>query len=374
MSLKACLNCGQESDADYCPACGQSMDVKISTAWHFINETLDVIYNFDSKIWKSLLPLLFQPGKLTNEYIAGRRVRYLPPFRLYLIFSILFFLIAAIPDFTGFDELSPEDREELAQDLEESRLALNDLIEEGSEQISQNLQESGLALNDLIQESIGQRDLNQQDPELVNDEENIGLNSVFLPPTGFPEGAAPPEPLEIGLGGDPITTAEDCVNVPWQEFIGERLGARARNACQEVFSDNGVTLMQSFIDAMPIMMFVSLPLLAVFMKLLYLFKNRKYVEHLMFLFHTLSFFFLVVILNISIIKLSGPFPVLESSIAPFVSMLWIYAVIYLFIALRKVYQQNFFMTSFKMIMLFPSYSICLAISFVSGLFFTFITI
>ncbi len=348
------------------------MDVKISTVWHFINETLDVIYNFDSKIWRSMLPLLFQPGKLTNEYIAGRRVRYLPPFRLYLLFSILFFLVAAIPDFSGFDNLSPEEAQELVQDLEESGIAINDFIQEGSEQLSQTLQESGVDLNEIIQEA--QRDENQLNPEVINDGNNIGLNSVFSPPAGFPEGEALPEPPEIGLGGEIITTAEDCINVPWQEFIGERLGARARNACQEVFSDNGATLFQSFIDSLPIMMFVSLPLLAVFMKLLYLFKNRKYVEHLMFLFHTLSFFFLVVILNVSIIKLSGPFPVLESYIAPFLSMLWIYAVIYLFIALKKVYRQSNFMTSFKMIMLFPSYSISLAISFVSGLFLTFITL
>jgi len=228
-------------------------------------------------------------------------------------------------------------------------------------------------LNELIQESIAQRDSIQQEPELVTDKDNIGLNSVFSPQTGFPEGTAPPIPFEVDLGGGiPILTeAGDCVNVPWSNFLGERLGTRALEACEKTYSDNGVTLMQSILDNLPITMFVSLPLLAVFMRLLYLFKNRKYVEHLMFLFHTLSFLFLVVILNISIIKLSGPFQVLESSVAPIVSILWIYAVIYLFIALKKVYQQNFLMTSFKMVMLFPSYSICLALSFASVFFLTF---
>jgi len=63
-------------------------------------------------------------------------VRYLPPFRLYLIFSILFFLVAAIPDFTGFENLSPEDREELAQDLADSGIDINNFIQEGNEQLS----------------------------------------------------------------------------------------------------------------------------------------------------------------------------------------------------------------------------------------------
>ncbi len=177
-----------------------------------------------------------------------------------------FFLVAAIPDFTGFENLSPEDREELAQDLADSGIDINDFIQEsseqlsqnlqdselpfndlilggGSEQLSQNLQKSGLALNELIQESIAQRDSIQQKPELVNDEDNIGLNSVFIPPTGFPEGTAPPEPFEVDLGGGiPILTgADDCVTVPWSNFLGERLGTRALEACQKIYSDNGVT-------------------------------------------------------------------------------------------------------------------------------------
>lgn len=352
MSSKACLNCSQESDADYRPACRQSMSVKISTVWHFISETLDVIYNFDSKIWRSLLPLLFQPGKLTNEYIAGRRVHYLPPFRLYLVFSILFFLVAAVPDFQGFENFSAEERDELIQDLEDSGIAINEFVEDGRDQVSQVL----------------------QDAELFSSENNINLISILEPSASLPDGVPNPEPFELALGNAVLTEAGDCTNILWSDFLGERLGARALNACQETLSDNGVTLVQSFIDSLPIMMFVSLPLLAVFMKLLYLFKNRKYVEHLMFLFHTLSFLFLVVILNISIIKLSSFFPAIQNSIPPLVTTLWIYAVIYLYLALKKVYRQNFFMTSFKMIMLFPSYSISLALSFLSGLFLTFITI
>ncbi len=47
-----------------------------------------------------------------------------------------FFLVAAIPDFTGFENLSPEDREELAQDLADSGIDINDFIQESSEQLS----------------------------------------------------------------------------------------------------------------------------------------------------------------------------------------------------------------------------------------------
>jgi hypothetical protein len=389
MKLKACLNCGQESEAKYCSACGQSLDVKISTVWHFISETLDVIYNFDSKVWRSMLPLLFMPGKLTNEYIAGKRVRYLPPFRLYLILSILFFLVATIPEFNGFDNLSPEEREELVQGLEDSGFAINDFIaesneqlnqnlqvtelpfndvlQEGSEQISQNLQESRLALNDLIQANRAQRNSSQLSAELAGDEDAIDISSLISPPPGLFEGAEPPPPL--GLTG-----IDDCVNIPWGEFLGARIGARALNSCQTAFSDNGVSLMQSFLDNLPIMMFFCVPLLAVFMKGLYIFKKRKYVEHLMFLFHAHSFIFALAIFTVLIARATELFPEVEDYIGFLLTIIWTYAAIYIFVALSRVYRQGIFMTSVKMIMLFPVYSICLALTFLSGLFLTFITI
>lgn len=355
MTQKTCLNCSQESEAHYCPRCGQSKAVKVSSLWYFINEILEVIYDLDSKVWKSILPLIFKPGKLTNEYIAGRRVNYLPPFRIYLILSILFFLVAAIPDFTGFNELSPEDAQELAQ----------------------NLEDSGLAINEIIQEEIGQISLNLPDEEIVNDAGNPDASSVLTPPTASPEAAVPLEPyVEIDLPDSfaNLTEASDCVNVPWDNFLGERMGARALNSCQTAFSDNGVSLMQSFIDNLPIMMFFCVPLLAVFMKFLYLFKKRKYVEHLMFLFHTHSFIFFLTILTIAIVKLDGTFLALGNAIAPLITAIWIYAAVYVFLALKRVYRQGLFMTSVKMLMLFPGYSICLAITFVTGLFITFITI
>ena len=62
-----------------------------------IHEAMEGLTHSDSRLWVSLKYLLFVPGKLTQEFIAGRRVAYLPPFRLYLVLSVLFFLLAARP-------------------------------------------------------------------------------------------------------------------------------------------------------------------------------------------------------------------------------------------------------------------------------------
>ena len=49
--------------------------------------------HLDSRVWRTLIALLLRPGRLTNEFVAGRRTLYLPPFRLYLVLSLIFFLL-----------------------------------------------------------------------------------------------------------------------------------------------------------------------------------------------------------------------------------------------------------------------------------------
>jgi ABC-type multidrug transport system fused ATPase/permease subunit len=71
----------------------------------FLAEATEVITHADSRLWRTIYPLLFRPGFLTREFLRGRRARYLPPFRLYIVASVLFFLIASLgshtPQFIG---------------------------------------------------------------------------------------------------------------------------------------------------------------------------------------------------------------------------------------------------------------------------------
>lgn len=87
-----CLNCGAEVSWNFCPNCGQERSARIVPAAHLLHEAIDEFFKLDSKFGSSIIPLLTRPGFLTNEYIAGRRVRYVSPFRLYFIVSALYFL------------------------------------------------------------------------------------------------------------------------------------------------------------------------------------------------------------------------------------------------------------------------------------------
>jgi hypothetical protein len=94
-----CRNCGAGLAGRYCSSCGQSADVHVPSTRELLHEVLEDLTHSDSRLWATLKCLLFKPGKLTQEFVAGRRVAYLPPFRLYLIMSVAFFLTASFSHF-----------------------------------------------------------------------------------------------------------------------------------------------------------------------------------------------------------------------------------------------------------------------------------
>jgi hypothetical protein len=94
-----CLNCGAPVHGDYCAACGQSRHVHVLSMHEVVGDVTHSLLHLDSRAWETLRTLVLKPGQLTNEFIAGRHQRYLPPFRLYLVISVLFFgLSALLPD------------------------------------------------------------------------------------------------------------------------------------------------------------------------------------------------------------------------------------------------------------------------------------
>jgi len=90
-----CDNCGAAVSGRYCAACGQRREAPVHSLWHFGGVALEDLTHADSRLWRTLGALLFRPGYLTREFLHGRRARYLPPVRLYLVISVVFFLWAS---------------------------------------------------------------------------------------------------------------------------------------------------------------------------------------------------------------------------------------------------------------------------------------
>ena len=91
-----CSNCGAERQGAYCHHCGQSYTEHVAPLRDLWNQLVDAFFNWDNRLLTSLNVLFFQPGRLTLEYIAGRRIRFVSPLRLYLVTSILYLFVASL--------------------------------------------------------------------------------------------------------------------------------------------------------------------------------------------------------------------------------------------------------------------------------------
>lgn len=90
---KVCLNCNASLHGFYCHVCGQENIEPKQSAWHLITHFLNDITHFDGKFFTTLKDLLVKPGFLSSEFISGRRIRYLHPIRMYIFTSAIFFIV-----------------------------------------------------------------------------------------------------------------------------------------------------------------------------------------------------------------------------------------------------------------------------------------
>jgi len=88
-----CANCGTTLMGPVCHACGQHADLYKRPVWRLIVDSMGDLFALDGRVVRTLVALMAFPGRVTRDYLKGRRGRYIPPFRLYLIASLAFFLI-----------------------------------------------------------------------------------------------------------------------------------------------------------------------------------------------------------------------------------------------------------------------------------------
>lgn len=89
-----CRNCKAPIAGRFCENCGQETDLRLPTLREFAREAAGRYVAFDGRFWRTLFALVFRPGRLTREYFAGRRRRYIRPARLYLFATLVFFAVS----------------------------------------------------------------------------------------------------------------------------------------------------------------------------------------------------------------------------------------------------------------------------------------
>ncbi|MEI9904380.1 MAG: DUF3667 domain-containing protein [Asticcacaulis sp.] len=89
-----CLNCDTELAGRFCHQCGQDADTHHRTIGHLVFEAFEGLFHVDGRLWQTLPPLFFAPGKLARDLMEGRFARHVPPFRIFLVALLVFMFVA----------------------------------------------------------------------------------------------------------------------------------------------------------------------------------------------------------------------------------------------------------------------------------------
>jgi len=330
-----CLNCGARLRGQYCGTCGQRSRSRLISLWELISDAFGDLLEIDSRLWQTLVPLLIRPGRLTHDYLQGRRARYMPPFRMYLVLSVLFFVIAF---FDPNEELGllfePEPETTAAEEAAETA----DAAEQAQEVIDE-LTEQGIITEDELP------------TELKIDENGFRFT--------FDEDGTEAE-------SDCNVDASDLEELPG--WLARRLTVeRLQRVCERTRLDDGEGLKDSLVDNIPAALIVLLPLMAFVLKALYPLSKRYYVEHLLFFVHFHAFFFLMLTLQILFMRLSGLLGIPEAIPILTIVITSFYIAIYLFVSMRRVYGQGRIITFLKYIALVTAYSMGFALTMLGAL-------
>ncbi|HEX7516404.1 MAG TPA: DUF3667 domain-containing protein [Chthoniobacterales bacterium] len=359
--LTHCENCGTELRGHYCSNCGQAAIDYRRSFRHVIVDVLDSFLNWDSKFIRSIGLLLWRPGWLTNQFLEGRRVRFLHPLRLYLLVSIVFFLCARLipvsdTHTTKAEDLPPEARAHLEKKMAELQAKQKDLP---------FLDITG----DEKGPSIPQPPPPPAEPKAPLDQKEPIVPQATPAPgavekeASVPQTTATPSETEALIAeiksevttGKKKTVPEKKEPGPHIHFGNTKDGPRTpfeawmEQRIKDRIGEDG-TKAKLFVETLKsnlsTMMLFCVPLFAFILKILYLRQKRFYIEHLVYALNIHAFFYIAVILVVLIsIGLNRWIPGTPQVLLTLFLCLLVF--VQVFLSIRRVYRQGWFMTMFK---------------------------
>lgn len=366
---KNCLNCQATLYGRYCHVCGQENLEPKETVWHLVQHFFNDITHFDGKFFSTVKYLLRKPGFLSAEYVAGRRMSYLNPIRMYVFTSAIFFIILysiSKPNFAdktgermrGLKELAkslgndqaelkvtndPDDREELQNSIDHLGIEIGEIKKEYGDTTRRRFTDKELtdftitALDDSLRQAgltPAARSRVRQLMVLANHPMTgsnlFGLNQGRFNTVQEYDSTerALPDSLRDGwlkraLMRKLITVGEEYERDP-QRY-------------KEKFWEN-------WLHSFPKVLFWSLPFFALILNILY-FRHKKqfyYVDHGIFTIHLYiaTFILLLICMTLSILTDWSGVHWLQIVTGILTTIVCIYNFIYLYKAMRGFYKQR----------------------------------
>jgi len=358
-----CLNCEQPltGDENFCSYCGQKNTTKKLSFSVFLNNLFSGFFSYDSRFWKTFIPLLIKPGKVSKQYIEGKRSRFVNPFRLYLNVSIMFFLILGISTKIN-DPNIPDDMLIIGDDVKDS---ITNSDPQKIDSLFNNVQSKlvGSIENDSIKKNT-EKDIKTAIDIVKNEiKKSNGMDSIISKKINntIHFGEKIDEFMSFqkkypNLSNEQALDSMGYTKTIWNKFYYQTTANITTNIKDAKSKGGGKKLFKKITSYISISLFIFLPVFTLFLMLIYIRRKFTYMEHLVFVFHTQTVFFLL----FTILYLINIFVKLEN-------VTWVLLIVflmYLYKGLRHFYGQGRFKTFIKFILLNSYYMFLATVGFV----------
>ena len=306
---KNCLNCGTEVIGKYCQNCGQENAEPKETVWHLLQHFFSDLTHFDGKLWHTAWYLITKPGFLSLEYIKGRRASFVNPVSLYFFTSAIFFLVF----FSVFQ-------------VNDSKIKVSTSLKSLDKLDSSEL-------NDLFKEYNHGQPISTA--ALKNKIDSFGFE---LAPGQYKSKEHYDSVLKAGKKDNWIT----------RQITYKKI--ELNNRLRQDKEATGKIVLEKFEHYLPQMLFVLLPIFALFLNLVYVRRKQFfYVDHAIFTLHLYIFVFIAMIVIFALNSLNN---VLHWAVLGYITTFsWLAILFYFYKALRNFYRQRRFKTIIKFMIL-----------------------
>jgi hypothetical protein len=341
---KNCLNCNTEVQGKYCQNCGQENIEPKETVWHLVSHFFQDITHFDGKFFGTVKYLIAKPGFLSKEYMIGRRASYVNPVRMYIFTSAFFFLL-----FFTFFKTNKADVE--------NGITINDKkLAEVSKMDSADFADFTRELN---------RGNEKPDKPMTRAEFKTYLDTSLM------FGSSKLINIQYKTKEQYDSALKAGKDHNWIErmiiYKLIELNAKYKGRNMDAFREFRDLLLHS----LPQILFISLPLLALLLKLLYIRRKQfYYVNHGIFSLHLYIFIFIAMLVIFSLNKLDSA---LHWKVIGWLNfLLYLSLFFYEYKAMRNFYKQRRAKTITKFILLNLMFFVVLSLLFTIFIFFSFL--
>lgn len=378
----ACENCGSVLQGSYCHVCGQHAHSPLHNFAHAVEEVFESFWHLDGRIFRTVRDL-FVPGRVAGGYLAGHRVRYVAPLRLFVIVSLLTFFVGKAtlhidkdavfstdsPAEVGLDagpasasQTRPGAAAATAAAAPKRALTTIDaVIADRNRQLAgfrrEALESDGgwllTPLSDTVKSGIDDGARSRM-RKLGASEAEIALAM-----------ARADIELEQATAASRSAVAKDIADTEWlTRWIKKRGDRFARNS--EAMRENPDEFIRLFLGAVPGALFLLVPLFALFLKVMYLGSGRGYLEHLVVALYSHAFLLATLLLLFVLTAVAGLAP--TAWIWPKVGLgiaatgLLFAVPAYLLVMQKRVYAQRWWVTIAKFLIIGGVYSVLLAVA------------